>query len=332
MPEPEPVCWTLTTGEAGMASQVAGLAEAVGLPYSAKVSRPRKPWSWLPGHLCPGVLNGLTADSSPLTPPWPDLLITCGRRSTPLSIAIRKQSEGRTFTVHIQDPRIPARYFDMVVPMAHDPIRGDNVFPTELALHHVTKLKLAEAARHFTPRFASLPRPLVAVLIGGRTRKHPFTRDECLGLTDRLDRLRHEYGAGLIITTSRRTGEENTALIRDRLSGKDTLIWSGEGENPYMGMLALADFILATEDSVSMVSEACASGHPVYTLPLEGDARRLAAFQERLQQAGITRRFADRLEPWASPVQDETARIAGLIRDRLRERGLSFPEMQQASG
>lgn len=314
-----------------MASQVTGLAEAVGLPYVAKISRPRKPWSWLPGHLCPGVLNGLTADSAPLTPPWPDLLITCGRRSTPLSIAIRKHSGGKTFTVHIQDPRIPARCFDMVVPMAHDPIRGDNVFPTELALHHVTKFKLDEAARHFTSRFASLPRPLVAVLIGGKTRKHPFTQDECGRLTERLDHLRRDYGAGLIVTTSRRTGEENTRLIGERLGGEDTLIWSGEGENPYMGMLALADFVLATEDSVSMVSEACASGHPVYTLPLEGDARRLTDFHERLHRAGITRRFDGRLETWTSPVQDETARIAGLIRDRLRERGLLLPARSGAN-
>lgn len=308
-----------------MASQVTGLAEAVGLPYVAKVSRPRKPWSWLPGHLCPGVLAGLTADSAPLTPPWPDLLITCGRRSTPLSIAIRRQSQGRTFTVHIQDPRIPARYFDMVVPMAHDPIRDDNVFPTELALHHVTRAKLDEAARRFATRFAHLPRPLVAVLIGGKTRKHPFTLEECARLAERLDRLRRDYGAGLIVTTSRRTGEQNTRLIRDTLLGEDTLIWAGEGENPYMGMLALADFIVATEDSVSMVSEACASGRPVYTVPLEGDARRLAAFHERLHRAGITRRFEDRLDTWTSPVQDETARIAALIRDRLRERGLSLP-------
>ncbi len=322
---PGSVCWTLTTGEAGMASQVTGLAEAVGLPYIAKVSRPRRPWSWLPGQLCPCVLGGLTSDSMPLTPPWPDLLITCGRRSTPLSIAIRKQSRGRTFTVHIQDPRIPARHFDMVVPMAHDPIRGDNVFPTELALHHITKAKLAEAARHFAPAFSALPRPLVAILIGGRTRKHPFSTDECRQLTESLDRLRHAYGAGLIVTTSRRTGEENTALIRERLGGGDTIVWSGDGENPYLGMLALADFILATEDSVSMISEACASGHPVYTLPLEGEARRLRAFHEGLHQAGITHRFSGRLETWSAPVQDETARIASLIRDRLGKRGIALP-------
>jgi len=315
-----------------MASQVTGLAEAVGLPYVAKVSRPRRPWSWLPGHLCPGALRGLTSDSAPLAPPWPDLLITCGRRSTPLSIAIRKHSQGRTFTVHIQDPRIAARHFDMIVPMGHDPIRGDNVFPTELALHHITKAKLDEAARHFAKPFAALPRPLVAVLIGGRTRKQPFPLDECRQLTERLDRLRHNYGAGLIVTTSRRTGAENTALIRDRLSSDDTLIWSGNGENPYMGMLALADFILATEDSVSMVSEACASGHPVYTLPLAGEARRLAAFQERLQQAGITRRFADRLEPWTAPVQDETARVADLIRTRLGERGIALSGASSSTG
>ncbi len=319
------VCWALTTGEAGMASQARGLADAIGMPYLTRTSCPRKPWRWLPGHLCPGVLGGLTADSDLLQPPWPDLLISCGRRSTPLSIAIRKRSEGKTFTVHIQDPRIPPQYFDLVIPMSHDPIRGDNVFPTDLAMHPITDDWLATARSHFIPLLGKLPKPLIAVLIGGRTRKHPFPPEECMAISEQLLATRETHDAGMVISTSRRTGPENTKILQRKLSAGNTLIWTGEGENPYAGMLALADFIIVTEDSVSMVSEACASGKPVFTIPLHGRSGRLDRFHENLRDRGLTKRLSTRLEPFAAPQNNDTPRIASLVRSRLAARGITCP-------
>lgn len=303
-----------------MVSQAMGLAEAVGLPTIQKTVRLRAPWRWLPGNVCPGSLRGLDDHSDPLEPPWPDLLITCGRRSVAVSIAIRRLSGGRTFTVHIQDPRVPPRYFDMVVPPEHDSLTGDNVYSTRTALHRVSAQRLAQAANHFRDRFDRLPRPLVAALIGGNSKAYRFPPRRAAELADALVGAVKAVGGGLIVTASRRTGEESRAALDARLRAADAEFWQGEGENPYLGMLALADFIVVTEDSTSMVSEACATGKPVYIAGLEGGSRRFTKFHEQLLAAGVTRPFHGRLEQWSYDPINETKRIADLVKAQIGAR------------
>ena len=120
-----------------MGSQVEGLAEALGWPFESFVVRVREPWSWLAAHRQPlGLLRyGLQRK---LAPPWPDILITCGRRSAAVSVAVRRAAGGGTFTVHVQDPRAPPRHFDLVVPPGHDELAGPNVLTTRAAPHRVT--------------------------------------------------------------------------------------------------------------------------------------------------------------------------------------------------
>ncbi len=299
----------MTSGEIGMESQAQGLAAAVGLPVDIKTVHLKWPWTWMPGHWVPNVLD-LPARS------WPRLLITCGRRSVPFSIAIRKESGGRTFTVHIQDPKVPSHYFDLVVAPRHDGLSGPNVEQSRVALHRVTRDGLAAAADHFAPRFAHLPHPRVAVLIGGVSTSYDFTAADAGKIGDQLAALARK-GAGLMVTTSRRTGAENTALIAAKLTGTPHVLWTGEGENPYLGMLALADHILATPDSVSMVSEACFTGKPVQIIPLVGGGKRFDAFHEGLRRDGYARPFDGELESWSYEPPDETHRIAAIIRERL---------------
>lgn len=308
-----------------MTSQAIGLAEAVGLPFAHRVARPRAPWRWLPGTFTVGVLeHGLAPGGDPLEPPWPELLITCGRRSAALSIAIRRHSGGRTFTVHIQDPRVSPRHFDLVVPMAHDRLRGANVVPVVTALHRVTPERLEAAGRHFRARLlgeASTPGPVVAVLIGGSSRRHRLDPKTSRRLAERLVCMAEQRRARLLVTASRRTGAANSAVFEAVLREAGAFFWAGEGENPYLGMLSLADFILVTEDSVSMVSEACATGKPVYTLQLPGrKSRRLVAFHEELRRRGMTRPFAGVLERWTYTPLDETARIARIVQERMGAR------------
>ena len=190
-----------------MISQVAGLGQAIGLPFELKTVNPRAPWRWLPGHWAArlGVLASLDSNDG-IHPPWPDLLITCGRRSVAAAIAIKNASGGRTFTVHIQDPRVPPTCFDMVVPPEHDRLRGANVFPTRGALHKLTREALAHAAERFTDAFKAVRKPFVAVLIGGKSRSYDLTAARMRELAMQLKELAAQRGAGLVVTTSRRTG------------------------------------------------------------------------------------------------------------------------------
>jgi len=311
------LCWAMTTGEAGMVSQANGLAQALGLPFVAKAVQPGIPWRWLPGHWAArlGVLSNLKPEDG-ISPPWPDILITCGRRSVAVALAIKRASGGRTFTVHIQDPRVPPGYFDMVVPPEHDGVVGENVFPTSGALHRLTREGLSQAAEHFRDRFSSVRRPLVAVLIGGQSKAYDLTARRMEKLAGQLLELTTRHGAGLVVTTSRRTGKENEAILRRILADTDAQIWDGTGENPYVGMLGSADYIVVTEDSASMVSEACFTGKPVYVARMEGGSKRFDAMHRQFLASGYTRMFEGNLEHWDSQPLDETRRIAAIVRER----------------
>ena len=300
-----------------MTSQVVGLAEAVGLPFTRKHVVLRAPWRWLPGPICLGVLHGLDRQSDPLTPPWPRLLISCGRRSALVARAIRRASGGATFCVHVQDPQISPTHFDLVVPPRHDGLSGANVLPTRGALHRVTADKLAAARERFAALFATLPRPWVAVLLGGSNRTCRFDPERATTFGHQLAESARTHGAGLIITPSRRTEAASLEALRATLTGVPHHLWDGTGENPYFGLLALADHLVVTGDSVSMVSEACSTGKPVHILHLPGYSRRLQRFHDELQEEGATRPFDGQLVSMDYEPVDDTPRIAAEIRRRL---------------
>ncbi len=309
-------CWTLTEGHAGMDNQCRGLAEAVGTEPVVKHLSPRRPWIMLPPGAWPNALHPAVCGAR-LEPPWPDLLISCGRRSVATALAIRKASRGATFAVHIQAPHVPVQRFDLVVVPRHDRVSGQNVVVTRGALHRVTPRALDRAAARFAGAYASLPRPLVAVLVGGSNRRQTLSTEAMEDFSGRLVRLAERSGAGLAVTTSRRTGEANAALLRERLAGVPSIIWDGQGENPYFGLLALADAVVVTGDSVSMVSEACCTGSPVYVYGLAGGSERLKAFHAGLRRDGITRDFDGSLDSWSYDPLDETARVADIVREHM---------------
>lgn len=317
--------WCLTEGHAGMESQVLGLAEAMGCEVVLKTVRLRPPWNYIPPALALPPRTALTADSDALDPPWPDVLITCGRRSVGLSIALKRRSGGRIFTVHIQDPHVSPARFDLLAVPAHDRLRGENVIATRAAVHRVTPEKLEAAAARIAPALAHLPRPLVAVLIGGSSRRHRLAPDAVRDICEGLAALARQYGAGLAVTPSRRTGAENEAILHRHLAALPAVVWDGTGENPYFGYLGLADAIVVTGDSVSMVSEALSTGKPIHVIEIDGGSGRFDAFHRSLRDAGLTRPFTGRLEQWCYTPPDDTARIAAEAHRRMTARGQSSP-------
>lgn len=316
-------CWVMTDGKAGMESQCIGLAEALGYAPEIKRIAPRVPWRWLPPQLWPptaaGRLRALGPQGDRLSPPWPDILIASGRQAVAPAIAVRRAARGRTFTVQIQNPTVDPCHFDLVVAPAHDRLNGDNVISTVGALHRVTPARLAAAAEQFRARYAGLPRPLVAVLLGGDNRQYMFSDSVATRLGDALVRLARESGAGLAVTPSRRTGTRALGIIAERLRGLPpgvSDIWDGSSDNPYFAMLALADAIVVTGDSVNMVSEACAAAKPVYVFDLDGGSTKFERFHAGMRARGLTRPFDGRLERWHVVPPDDMARVVAEIRRR----------------
>lgn len=312
-------CWVVTDGKAGMESQCLGLAEALGIAPQIKRLQPRFPWSHLPPQLWALPLCGLSPSGDRLAPPWPDLLIATGRATVAPALAIKRRSPS-TIVVQIQNPRAGAALFDLIIAPAHDRMTGSNVLETTGALHRVTEERLAEAAEAFRDRFASLPRPLIGVLIGGANRQYRMSPANAERLGTLLAAAAKASGGGLAVTPSRRTGAENLKRIAAPLAGLGSGrwdIWDGAGDNPYFGILALADALIVTSDSVNMVTEACATGKPVHVFDLEGGSAKFDRFHEALRQKGMIRPFTGGLERWSYAPPDDMARAATAVRALL---------------
>ncbi|MDF1747302.1 MAG: mitochondrial fission ELM1 family protein [Alphaproteobacteria bacterium] len=331
-PEAPSYCWVLTDGRAGNRSPARGLAEAVGLPIVEKTITLSKPWQWLPAKYWPQWLIGKsmgtdTRASDPLTPPWPALIITCGRRSIGPALAVKRRSQGRTSLVHIQNPRMDPRAFDLIAAPAHDGISGDSIVVTTGSLHGVTRAKLDEAATHWQARLSHLPSPRIAVLIGGSNSAYRLDAETGTRIAQDLAKMARDSGAGLMVTTSRRTDPDAATAIRAALANAPAVIWSGEGENPYFGYLGLADRIIVTGDSVNMVSEAAATERPVQViqLPLSGRASKFEHFHRAMEEAGATRKFEGALVDWDFNALNDTSTVAQRVRDILRHKGVNTP-------
>jgi uncharacterized protein len=311
MPAPRS-SWILSEGYAGLQAQALGLAEAASLDPELRVLEPRPPWRWAPAAVWPVPLAAVQPRA--LSPPWPDLLIGCGGVAAAVGAGMRRRGKA---VVQVQNPRMDPRKFDVVVVNRHDELTGPNIVVTRTALHRVTPARLAEAARIWAPRLAHLPRPLVAALVGGTNGR--FRLDEAVGrhLASGLAQMMRLDKAGLALTPSRRTDPAVNRALQDELAPLGGWIWDGTGENPYFGLLALADAFVVTVDSVSMVSEAVATHAPVMLARLPGRSRRIGLFTEGLIKDGRVRPFAGRLETWPVEPVNDTQEAAAEMRRRL---------------
>lgn len=287
--------WHLTTGEAGTREQARGLANALGPNPEEHIVEVSRLWAFGPPKLVGLGAPAVRSILGKLAPPWPDILISCGRRSALVAMAIRRRNRAPMLSVHLQPPTFP-KAFDLVVAMAHDALSGDNVLKVDTALHGIRPEALACAAVRGDARFVGLPRPWTGVLLGGSTRRRPFSYDDAVRLADQLDALRARIGGSLLVTPSRRTPANLVAALGARyLTDQTVRIWDGAAPNPYLAILAMSDNLVVTSDSVSMISEALATTAPVYVFQFASSPRHMR-FVENL----LTRRLVTPLECPAS--------------------------------
>jgi uncharacterized protein len=303
--------WIVSEGLAGLQAQALGLAEAAGLSSELRVLKPIAPWKWITAKLWP---NPLAAVAGTIRAPIPELVIGCGGMAGAVLAALRRQS---TQVVQVQDPRMDLRKYDLVIANKHDELTGGNVVVTRTALHRVTPERLAHEAERWWDRFSHYKRPLVAVLLGGSNGRYRLDRDVGARLAaDLVSMIRHD-NVGVIVTPSRRTDPAVSGLLREALTPLGGWVWDFQGDNPYFGMLALADMIIVTQDSVSMISEAAATSVPVMVAPLPGKSRRQALFLKTMMNEGRVRLFDGRFAAWPVAPLNDTPLAAAEMKRRL---------------
>ncbi len=247
-----------------------------------------------------------------------------------------KAAAPNLFTIALMRPAGGAKPYDVVAIPRHDnPPQAENVIATLGNCNRITRDNLAREADRWRVRLQHVRGFRMAVMVGGTSRHAPFSPADATQLIDTLAKTlkaQASNGAGLLVTASRRSGPAVVAALERALTraekkhGLTTSFWTpgnpDQRDNPYLAYLALADAVLVTADSSSMVSEAATAGKPVY---IWGERARMPkkfrAFYDMLAGQGRLRWWNGQLNlrPPAAPLLD-TLLVAGFIRARWQKR------------
>jgi uncharacterized protein len=319
---PSPTTWVLLDSRAGNRTQAMGVAGRLGWPIVEKNIR-YNVLAALPNAVLGAHTWHVTESSKRLlAAPFPELVISAGRRTAPIALAIRAQSPD-TRLIHCMWPDISPHLFDLILAPEHDmhKRKGKNMLYTLGAPHGITHTKLAEEAKRWQKRVERLPHPHIALVIGGSARGGKYTLEDFKSLAAYATAEAERLGGSLLITSSPRTGKEGCAAIRKLLTVPHIFHeWKMGGENPYVAFLGLADAIIVTGDSISMCSEACSTGKPVYVFvpPHMGSAKQ-TFFRNALFARGHAKShtFSIRLDWQPTPLPDAASVAAEMIRQHF---------------
>ncbi|MEM9630705.1 MAG: mitochondrial fission ELM1 family protein [Pseudomonadota bacterium] len=305
--------WVLTDGKAGDLAQCIGVVEALGCRYETRRIAPRPPFSWwLPfGPIDPKERE--TKPDSPISPPYPDLVVASGRRAAAYLKRVKKLSKGKTFTVFLKDPRTGPGAADLIWVPEHDKLRGRNVLVTPTSPHRFSSNRLDELRTDNIPEIDKLEHPRVAVLIGGDSRHHTFTDEDQHKLLNGLRQMAQDDGAHFMITASRRTPPGLAYGLSGLAKSGSHLYWTGKDDNPLGQYLAKADAIVATADSTNMIGEAAVTGKPVHVFHPSGGHDKITRFLGTLQHLGVIHPFPGPLKTTTYEPIDATPLIAERI-------------------
>ena len=282
-----PRVWALLGHRAGDNAQVEALAEALGWPCERKRLAWRKRrfgWTPLYGRMGPSLAPLAKDAGTEIAPPWPDLVLSVGWRSVPVARWIAARSGARL--VHIGRPRAPLDAFDLVLTTPQYGLPdAPNVVRLDGPLTRLSAERLAAAAKAWRDRLDPLPRPRIALLVGGDAPPLRLTVAAAAELGARADALARQFGGSLLVATGPRTGHAAAEALLARLTVPvHRYLWGDDGENPYAGYLALADAFIVTADSISMAQEARLTGKPVHLFDLPRGGAWLLRGMQRLDR------------------------------------------------
>ena len=307
----------LTQGMHGMVSQVEGLAKALGLTYKHQSIRLKPFWNLLPPKLTPIsenlVKEKFVCDSK--------VIISCGRKSVIPSIALKKRLGKEIFTIHIQDPKVSLKHFDLIISPEHDNIKGDNVLTTKGAIHYLTKKEIKDNLNYLDVNKEK--KKLVAFIIGGPNKYYNYNDQAIQQLFTKIKTLFTPDKYKIITVPSYRTPEKIIKKAFDTFNFNHIVIKTVD-KKAYLSALALADISVVTCDSTSMISEAAITGKPVYIAMMKPNKnnRRFKKFYSLLTDLGITRELKDSVEEWSYESLNEVNRVAPIIKTKMKTNGI----------
>ena len=305
----------LTEGMHGMISQVEGMAKALNIEYIHKTVRLNFPWNLVPPKLTP-ISQIVLKDKIYITNnEIPDLIISCGRKSVIPSIFLKRKNS-KIFTIHIQDPKVNFKNFDAIVAPEHDNLKGDNIYTSKGAIHYITELEISKARQYLDNKIKS--EKIVSLILGGPNKYYSFDSDQIINIFNLVKSIFVSTGYKVIIIPSMRTPKEIIDLAISEM-GSCGYVVNKVDKQAYLSAYALANYVIVTCDSTSMISEAATSGKPIFVAHMKTKKNnyRFKRFFKLFKQMGITKDLGEKVENWTYNKHNEAKRIALELKNKI---------------
>ena len=304
----------LTEGMHGMISQVEGLAKALDLDFTHQQVELNSFWKFIPPKLTPisqKVYKKINQDDF-------DFIISCGRKSVIPSIHLKNIANKKVFNIHIQDPKVDLNHFNFIVAPEHDSLQGQNVINTKGAIHYLTENEISENKDYLNSLIKNDERKIWTLIMGGPTKYYDYSTKNIKHIFTSLYKLLKKHDFQLVVIPSMRTPINTIHYAKEFFGDNHTIIMDVD-KKAYLSALAIAENIIITCDSSSMISEAALTGKPIYIaniLPRKKD-KRFQKFRNLFRELNITRNLGEEIEDWSYQKLNETNRVANIIKQKI---------------
>ena len=303
----------LTEGMHGMISQVEGLAKALDLDFIHEKIELDNLWKFIPPKLTPiqsfVFKNNIEKNF--------DIIISCGRKSVIPSIYLKQKFKNKVMNIHIQDPKVSLDNFDYVVAPEHDSLSGKNVLISKGAIHYLRDGELEENKNYLKSQVNK--EKLVTLIFGGPNRYYKYDNQIIDEIFSKIKNNFINKGYQLIFIPSMRTPKTIIDKAKDYFDESQIVITSVD-KKAYLCSLKLADHIVVTCDSTSMISEAAMTGKPIYVaqVPAIKKNDRFEKFFELFKSLNIIKDFENSLKVWNYEKLNETDKISRYIKEQFK--------------
>ena len=303
----------LTEGMHGMISQVEGLAKALDLDFTHHKVELNNFWKFIPPKLTPisnKVYKHFDATNY-------DIIISCGRKSVVPSIYLKKNSQKKIINIHIQDPKVNLKHFDIIVTPEHDGVTGDNVISSKGAIHYLTEQEISSSKDYLTGRLDN-KKNYLGLIIGGPNKYYNYSNQIIERVLLKVKKISELNKLQVIAIPSIRT-PKNIITMTSEILGENHVAINEVDKRAYLSTLAISKYLVVTCDSTSMISEAAITGKPVYVeeLPTKKNDYRFKKFRDLFTKLNIIKKLDKNLEDWTYKKLDETNRIAKEIKEKI---------------
>ena len=302
----------LTEGMHGMISQVEGLAKALDLEFIHEKIELNKFWKLIPPSLTPikkfVFENNINKDFN--------IVISCGRKSVIPSIYLKQKYKNKIMNIHIQDPKVSLNNFDYIVAPEHDQINGKNVLITKGAIHYLRNNELNENQSYLKPKITK--EKVVSLIVGGPNKYYDYNSKELEEIFSKIKENFINKDYQLIFIPSIRTPQEIIDKAKNYFD-ENQIIITNVDKKAYLSSLKLADHIVVTCDSTSMISEAAMTGKPIYVAQMTSIKKnyRFKKFFELFKSLNIIKDLENSTETWNYEKLNETDRVSNYIKEQL---------------